>query len=128
MLHFYHTQYTTYCGSDKLYTSRRCLTCAETPPKEESVLLTWDNIEEQYKKLGLVVPFTLLKTKRGKKLVFFHGEHRTIKEWKTMEPCIYIAVETKEVNLPIEEVLEYHDGQKAIQYLVERGLSIIGRG
>ena len=67
--------------------------------------------------------------KRGRRISFFHFELRNrktwdIKEWKENQLDIILNIKYEEYTPSINEVLKWHNGEKAIQYLIERGLTI----
>lgn len=49
-------------------------------------------------------------------------------EKKNPEIDILIIIEYKEVHPSIQGILNYHNGEKAIQYLKERGLTVCPKG
>lgn len=83
-----------------------------------------------YHKYSLCFKFNIWNFKRGRLVSFFtdhwfEKEYRDIKEWKTSDLHITLTIRYKEDSPSINEVMRYHDGEKAIQYLIERGLTII---
>lgn len=91
----------------------------EIKPKEEDIEITWDNLEEIQKKYGPGLG-NIYKRKKG--LIF-----RNEKQWKTHSLNYIIKVRYKEIDPPINWLLNYWEGSKAIQYLSERGLNIYER-
>jgi hypothetical protein len=50
---------------------------------------------------------------------------KDIKEWKTKQlDNMYMTVEFKEDDPPLSVVLNWSDSEKAIQYLMEKGLKM----
>jgi hypothetical protein len=93
-----------------------------TPQVDKSIELTWENLDEWYTKHGLSIGGNLWKTKKGRKFCFFDS-NTTIKEWK--EP-LNLTVKTfyREWKPTIQNILDYHNIDLAIQYLNEHGLKI----
>jgi hypothetical protein len=55
----------------------------------------------------------------------FKKDFRDVKEWKT-KLDIMVKVEYKDISssMSLEDILKWHDAEKAIQYLNERNLKI----
>ena len=130
MLKFYELFVTTYCDGKKVDT-KYCGTCIEEKDKVQNHTerLTWENITEKYQKEGLCYKFTIFNLKKGRKICFFDaiGEKyfHSIKEWRQKELNIEIEYEYRENKyVSINDVLKFHNVEKAIQYLNERGLTI----
>lgn len=97
---------------------------SESPPGTKIVKINWDNIEEEINKLGIWLPFGLTKTRRGLKLFFWDDLFfANIKQWKE-DLNIEIKTTWKEYKPTIKEIIDFRDSDKAIQYLVERGLDM----
>lgn len=129
MLKFYYVYYNTYHNGVKIGTEVGW-NCYIEAPKEEDIHITWDNLNEMYQKYALCFKFNIWNFKRGRMVSFFTNywfkkDHRDIKEWKTSNLHITLAIRYEEDNPSIDKVMKYHDGEKAIQYLIERGLTII---
>ena len=106
-----------------------CLTENELP-KEETFVLTWENLSEMYHKLNLMCDFNIWNFKKGRLVSFFvdnpfKKNFRDVKEWKT-KLDIMVKIEYTDISnsMSIEDVLKWHDAEKAIQYLNERNLKI----
>lgn len=103
-------------------------------PKSESYDVTWDNIEEMYQKFGCCVGFNWFEYRKGKIVDFFacglfpKRDERPAKQWKHPHLNVRIEVSYQEYSPPISEVLQWHDGEKAIQYLIERGWENVRKG
>ena len=102
----------------------------EDSVQEEIILINWDNLSEEYHKLGAILPFNFWNFKKGRLVSFFCGnpfkkDFRDIKEWKT-KLDIMIKVKYTDItdSMSIEEVLKWHNAEKAIQFLNERNLKI----
>ncbi len=93
---------------------------SEIIPDTPSIEADWDNILNIYEKIGLCLPYGLRKTRKG--LKFYYYDYFSIKQWKE-ELNIEIKTTWTECKPTINELLNFYDGDKAIQYLVERGLN-----
>ena len=98
--------------------------------QDKIILINWDNLSEEYHKLSVMLPFNFYSFKKGRLVSFycwnpFKKDFRDIKEWKTKLDIMIKVKYTDITNLiSIEEVLKWHDTEKAIQYLNERNLKI----
>jgi hypothetical protein len=110
------------------YSTNRTLT--DENVQNQKIVLTWYNLEEIYSIYGLFLPFNIWQFKKGRVITFFNSittKHvKDIKEWKIKQlDNMYMTIEFKE-NIPsLQTILNWSDGEKAIQYLVEKGLSNI---
>lgn len=93
---------------------------SEIIPYTPSIKADLDNILNIYEKIGLYLPYGLRKTR--KRLKFYYHDYFSIKQWKE-ELNIEIKTTWIEYKPTINELLNFDDGDKAIQYLVERGLN-----
>lgn len=130
MLKFYSVVYKTYNNGTYIDTDYAKTLKEENEVKDDLVFINWDNLSEMYHKYSLALPFNIWNFKKGRLISFFVGnpfkkDFRDIKEWKT-KLNIMINIEYKDISnsTSIEEVLKWHDAEKAIQYLNERGLKI----
>lgn len=130
MLKFYNCYATIYCNGRKVGT-KNLGSCIEEENKVQNYTeeLTWENIAEKYQKEGLYFKFALLNLKKGRKICFFNDIYeksfRSIKEWKQKELNMEIEYEYKEYKyVSINDILKFHNIEKAIQYLNERGLTL----
>ena len=130
MLKFYSITYKTYNNGTYIGTNYGKTLAEESEVKDDIVLINWDNLSEMYHKFSLAVPFNIWNFKKGRLVSFFVGnpfkkDFRDIKEWKT-KLDIMVKVEYKDISssMSIEDVLKWHDAEKAIQYLNERNLKI----
>lgn len=93
-------------------------------PKDKEVHGSWDLLEEYFNK-GYTHGISLEKNKKG---------FRRFAKW---EDCLPIANEKKQKDIDIsfsfkyeenhpsiQQILEYPNGEKAIKYLKERGLTV----
>ena len=130
MLNFYTVITRTYHNGEYIGASRGT-TCLDYEPENKTIALTWDNLDDYYYNHGMAVKFNIWKMKKGRRVSFFvddilplNKNKWDIKEWKT-DLNIEIRIEYRKDNLNINEVLRWHNGEQAIQYLVERGLSVL---
>lgn len=132
MLKFYRTYFHTYNKGHLIGShSGRALTEENERPKEEIINFTWENLLSLYSKYGILTSFSLWNMKKGRlisfftdSLIFVKSWEKDIKEWKEKELDLTLQISVEEYTPSIQEVLEWHDGKKAIQYLKERGLSV----
>lgn len=128
MLHYYRVLYTTYNNGVKVgYTSGFTI-ADESEVKEETIPITWENLEEVYYNYGPNFPFNYWNFKRGRVISFFEGafcdkNRRDIHERKTPELNMKLVITYKVVPCSLNDILNYWDSEKAIQYLRERNLS-----
>ena len=93
--------------------------------REEKIVVNWDNFEEFCAKYWCSLPFHWNTYTKGIKINFFNIEE-TIKQWKTpnLNMIVKVIYEKSNDSISINKILEYPNGEKAIQYLAERGVSI----
>ena len=90
-------------------------------PESKIIKLNWDNVLDFIKEQN-GLPFEIRKTRKGLKL-YFCGCPEIVKQWKK-DLNMAIKITYEEYTPSIKEIINYYDGDKAIQYLVERGLNI----
>ena len=123
---FYYVYTTTYHNDTRIGTCIGKILVNEVP-KAKTTILTWDNLEENYRKNGLLYKFNIWNCKKGRRVSFFLDTlfcEKDVKEWKE-ELNIRIETTYKEFSPCIADVLKWHETEKAIAYLNERGLKII---
>lgn len=123
---FYYVYNTTYHNDTRIGTCISKILVNEVP-KAKTTILTWDNLEENYRKNGLLYKFNIWNCKKGRRVSFFLDTlfcEKDVKEWKE-ELNIRIETTYKEFSPCIADVLKWHDIENAIAYLNERGLKII---
>ena len=123
---FYYVYTTTYHNDTRIGTCIGKILVNEAP-KAKTTILTWDNLEENYRKNGLLYKFNIWNCKKGRRVSFFLDTlfcEKDVKEWKE-ELNIHIETTYKEFSPCIADVLKWHDIENAIAYLNERGLKII---
>ena len=128
MLHYYRVLYTTYNNEVKVGNTSGFTIADESEVKEETIPITWENLEEVYHDHGLSLAFNLWHFKRGRTISFFEGifiekNRRDIKEWKTPTLNIKLVITYETFPCSLNTILNYWDSEKAIQYLRERNLS-----
>ena len=128
MLHYYRVLYTTYNNGVKVGNTSGFTIADESEVKEETIPITWENLEEVYYDYGLKLPFNYYNSKRGRVISFFEGafcdkNRRDIKEWKTPELNMKLIITYEVMPCSLNDIINYWDGEKAIQYLRERNLS-----
>lgn len=128
MLHYYRVLCTTYNNGANVGNRRGFIIADESEIKEETIPITWENLEEVSYNYGLNLPFNIRDSKRGRIISFFEGgltdkNRRNIKEWKTPELNIKFVITYKVMPCSLNEILNYWNSEKAIQYLRERNLS-----
>ena len=130
MLKFYSIAYKTYNNGTYIDTHYATTLKEESETKNDLVFINWDNLSEMYHKYNLSLPFNIWNFKRGRLVSFFVDNpfkkgFRDVKEWKT-KLDIMVKIEYTDVSnsMSIEDVLKWHDAEKAIQYLNERNLKI----
>ena len=104
-----------------LYTRKIC----ESHPNENIIKVNWDNAEEEILKIKNVypiLPFEIIKKRKGLKLFFWNNLFLNVKQWKE-DLNIEIKTTWKEYQPSIKMLMNFYDSDKAIQYLVERGLN-----
>lgn len=130
MLKFYSIAYKTYNNGTYIDTHYATTLKEESEIKNDLVLINWDNLSEMYHKYNLSLPFNIWNFKKGRLVSFFvdnpfKKNFRDVKEWKT-KLDIMVKIEYTDISnsMSIEDVLKWHDAEKAIQYLNERNLKI----
>lgn len=128
MLHYYRVLYTTYNNGVKVGRTDGFTIADENEIKEKTIPITWENLKEVYYDYGLNFPFNYWNFKRGRVISFFEGgltdkNRRDIKEWKTPTLNIKLVITYETFPCSLNDILNYWNSEKAIQYLRERNLS-----
>ena len=128
MLHYYRVLYTTYNNGVKVGCTSGFTIADENEIKEETIPITWENLEEVYYNYGPNFPFNYWNFKRGRVISFFEGafcdkNRRDIHERKTPVLDMKLVITYKVVPCSLNDILNYWNSEKAIQYLRERNLS-----
>lgn len=131
MLEFYTLSLETYHNGQRVGrdSSTMLIDKSEAPDFDCVTDLNWENLDFVYPACGLMLPFNIWNTKKGRIVSFFNCalfDRNTwdIKEWKTPLNITLKSSARKRSNVSIAEVLKWHDADKAIQYLKEKGLTI----
>ena len=128
MLHYYRVLYTTYNNGVKVGNTSGFTIADESEVKEETIPITWENLEEVYYDYGLELPFNYCNFKRGRVISFFKGafcdkNRRDIHERKTPVLDMKLVITYEVCRCSLNDIINYWDSEKAIQYLRERNLS-----
>ena len=128
MLHYYQVLFTTYNNGVKVGNTSGFIIADENEVKEKTIPITWENLEEVYYNYGLNLPFNYWNFKHGRTISFFKGafcdkNRRDIHERKTPILDMKLVIAYKVVPCSLNDILNYWDSEKAIQYLRERNLS-----
>lgn len=134
MLKFYHVKYTTIHNHTEIGVAMFSICIEESEkPELQNISINWSNLNEMEKKYFLGSRFVIHDFKKRGRAISFSRENWTMEkrndfknvyEKSGKELNVVIQIEYTEYNPTINEVLKYGDGEKAIKYLVERGLSI----
>ena len=130
MLKFYSIAYKTYNNGTYIDTHYATTLKEESEIKNDLVFINWDNLSEMYHKYNLSLPFNIWNFKKGRLVSFFvdnpfKKNFRDVKEWNTsLDITVKIDYIDVSNSMSIEDVLKWHDAEKAIQYLNERNLKI----
>ena len=129
MLKFYTIYYTTYHNGTEITTKSAQTLCDESQVEEWRKTFTWENLTDLYHEIdGLACGFNIWNFKKGRIVSFYNGslfgDRADIKEWKHKDLNIEVECKWYEWSPSIAKILEWHDGEKAIQYLNERNLRI----
>ena len=100
----------------------------------KTILVDWNNLNDVYSKYGIHLPFNIWNFKKGKlisfwDMSFFDKRTWDIKEWKEKDFSFTFNITTKKFDeyISINRILDYSNSEKAIAYLIERGLKIINK-
>ena len=136
MLEFYREKVFTYHNGVYIGGELGGLYLEDKKPQDRTIKLTWDNLLENFAKDGAWYRFGWYKRKKGLGIEFYSEDvniieyikdknKRGVTQWKNPGLNITIEYKYEKVNRSISEVLDYPDNEKAIRYLVERGLTVI---
>ena len=128
MLHYYRVLFATYNNGVKVGNTSGFTIADESEVKEETIPITWENLEEVYYDYGLELPFNYCNFKRGRVISFFSGafcdkNRRDIHERKTPVLDMKLVITYETFPCSLNTILNYWNSEKAIQYLRERNLS-----
>lgn len=131
MLEFYTLSFETYHNDKFMGSNSTTILIDEdsAPDLNCSTDLDWENLDFVYPTCGMMLPFSIYRSNKKGRVIswydysLFNRNTWDIKEWKA--PLnITIKSSTRKRNMSIAEVLKWHDMDKAIQYLKEKGLTI----
>ena len=123
MLKYYLVCYSTLYNGQVINNNIGNVILDETATETQHIPITWENLNTIYSEYGLSCAFNIWNCRKGRRIEFFSWRP-AIKEWKTADFDLELRISYTPYDASIEEILKYHDGNKAIQYLVERGLKV----
>lgn len=104
---------------------------SEKDLNDELFKITWENFDEVYMEYGCLAPFTIFNFKNNRVIEFWDWSLFCSKEYRHISskkypvlPLTYKITYEEVNNLSIKDILEIAPAEKAIKYLVERGLNI----
>ena len=104
---------------------------SEKELNDELVKITWENFDEVYMEYGCLAPFTIFNFKNNRVIEFWDWSLFGSKEYRPITtkkypvlPLTYKITYEEVNNLSIKDILEIAPAEKAIKYLVERGLNM----
>lgn len=125
----YYTVYYEVWNKGHLVNKDYSFILADKEPTNKEVRLTWDNVLEIYQMYALVLGFNIWNAKKGLVVSFFTDKffpepyEKSIKQWKESLDITF-KIKYKEETPTLERIIKYHDGDKAIQYLKDRGITL----
>lgn len=101
------------------------LVLLEKPPESEEIKISWENLETAVPKKFLYAhDIKVHHYRKGRTLIYYPSDKffgKIIKENKE-ELSMTMVYQYRKAEISLKEILEYHDGEKVIKYLQERGL------
>ena len=101
------------------------LVLLEKPPENEEIKISWENLETAVPKKFLYAhDIKVHHHRKGRTLIYYPSDKffgKIIKENKE-ELSMTMVYQYRKAEISFKEILEYHDGEKVIKYLQERGL------
>ena len=104
---------------------------SENELNDELIKITWENLDKVYMEYGLLAPFTIFNFKNNRIIEFWDWSLFCSKEYRHISskkypvlPLTYKITYEEVNNLSIKDILEIAPAEKAIKYLVERGLNM----
>ena len=96
----------------------------DEPLEKKEILLTWDNIDEYYKKYNFLFGWGLSSARKGKVtwVPDDWGYYIKIKEWKEPNLDLILRLEPVDISdaVSIKDVVKIHDAAGALKFLRER--------
>ena len=127
MLKFYYIRYITYYKGREVGQSTARILCEEFKVENFRKKVTWENLSDTWEELGCCCNFSIWNMKRGRQLSFDNTwPWQEPKEWKHADPRVEIECRWSERQVSIQDILEWPDSEKAMQYLNERKINIGG--
>lgn len=125
MLGCYYKHEDTYFNDEKIRSDSWLVIIDERESNiKETEIVTWANVE----KFSGYYGFYSQTKKKGKVIYFNLWDRyiRPIKEWKDNVTRLSLKTYyTKAENVSINQILNYSKNELAIQYLVEKGISVV---
>ena len=101
------------------------LVLLEKPPENEEIKISWENLKTAVPKKFLYAhDIKVHHHRKGRTLIYYPSDKffgKIIKENKE-ELSMTMVYQYRKAEISLKEILEYHDGEKVIKYLQERGL------
>lgn len=101
------------------------LVLLEKPPESEEIKISWENLETAVPKEFLYAhDIKVHHHRKGRTLIYYPSDKffgKIIKENKE-ELSMTMVYQYRKAEISLKEILEYHEGEKVIKYLQERGL------
>ena len=101
------------------------LVLLEKPPGNEEIKISWENLETAVPKKFLYAhDIKVHHHRKGRTLIYYPSDKffgKIIKENKE-ELSMTMVHQYRKAEISLKEILEYHDGEKVIKHLQERGL------
>ena len=104
---------------------------SEKDLNDELFKITWENLDEVYMEYGSLAPFTMWNFKKTRIIELWDWSLVCSKEYRHISskkypvlPLTYKITYEEVNNLSIKDILEIAPAEKAIKYLVERGLNM----
>lgn len=106
------------------------LVLLEKPPESEEIKISWENLETAVPKEFLYAhDIKVHHHRKGRTLIYYPSDKffgKIIKENKE-ELSMTMVYQYRKAEISLKEILEYHEGEKVIKYLQERGLKNYGQ-
>lgn len=96
----------------------------DKPLEKKEILLTWDNIDEYYKKYGFIFGWGLSSVRKGKVTWIPNDWGYYTKIKKRKEPNLDLILRLEPIDISdtvnIKDVVKIHDAAGALKFLRER--------
>lgn len=123
MMNFYKVITTVYYKG-RVVRSRYGEFLSEKEQHDSVVKITWDNINDLYK----YATCDMKICKKGRRLHVLGNldiDGFRFKEWKQPDLAFEVKKSYTMITPSIKTLLDYHDSEAAIKYLLERGMNVI---